>query len=234
VDPRKLLAEALGTAVLVFVGGVSILAGINFLAGSTNETAFLVVIAFGFGLGLLAALYAFAEISGGHFNPAVSLAFMLSGRMAPNDMIAYWVAQFVGGIGGAVAIAIAFGSDGVDDTATIPSNVWDAFWLELVLTAIFVAVILQSTRSQRVFGNALLAIPLTLVAIHLAAVPFSGASVNPARTLGTALIGTEFSDLWIYFIAPPIGAVIGALVHMYLYGPVEEAVEVEVVEVQTS
>jgi aquaporin Z len=232
VDPRKLLAEALGTAVLVFVGCVAILAALRFEA----TDAFLVVVAFGFGLGLLAALYAFAEISGGHFNPAVSLAFWLSGRMAPNDMIGYWVAQFVGGVGGAVAVAIAFGSDAVDLTATTASNTWDAFWLEIVLTAIFVAVILQSTRSQRVFGNALLAIPLTLVAIHLAAIPFSGASVNPARSFASALVGTNFDDLWIYFIAPPIGAAIGAIVHRYLYGPYaqDELVEVDVVEVQTT
>lgn len=232
MDPRKLLAEALGTAVLVFVGCVSVLAALRF----EGTDAFLVVVAFGFGLGLLAALYAFAEISGGHFNPAVSLAFWLSGRMAPNDMIGYWVAQFVGGVGGAVAVAIAFGSDAVDLTATTASNTWDAFWLEIVLTAIFVAVILQSTRSQRVFGNALLAIPLTLVAIHLAAIPFSGASVNPARSFASALVGTNFDDLWIYFIAPPIGAAIGAIVHRYLYGPYaqDELVEVDVVEVQTT
>jgi aquaporin Z len=229
VDPRKLLAEALGTAVLVFVGCLAILAALR-----ADTPAFEVVVAFGFGLGLLAGLYAFAEISGGHFNPIVSLAFMLSGRMAPNDMVGYWIAQFVGGVGGAVGVAIAFGSDGVDLTATTASNTWDAFWLELVLSAIFVAVILQSTRSQRVFGNALLAIPLTLVAIHLAAIPFSGSSVNPARSFASALVGTEFSDLWIYFIAPPIGAAIGAIAHRYLYGPYEEVVEVDVVEVQTS
>ena len=232
MDPRTLLAEALGTAVLVFVGGLSILAALR-----ADTPAFEVVVAFGFGLGLLAGLYAFAEISGGHFNPAVSLAFMLTGRMAPNDMVGYWVAQFVGGVVGALGIAVAFGSGGVDLTATTTTNVWDAFWLELVLTGIFVAVILQSTRSQRVFGNALLAIPLTLVAIHLAAIPFSGSSVNPARSFASALVGTNFDDLWIYFIAPPIGAAIAAFVHRYLYGPYEEvaeAVEVDVVEVQTT
>ena len=233
MDPRKLLAEALGTAVLVFVGCTSILAALR-LEGTD---AFLVVVAFGFGLGLLAGLYAFAEISGGHFNPAVSLAFMLSGRMSPNDMVGYWVAQFVGGVAGAVAVAIAFGSDAVDLTATTAANTWDAFWLELVLTAIFVAVILQSTRSQRVFGNALLAIPLTLVGIHLAAIPFSGASVNPARSFASALVGTNFDDLWIYFIAPPLGAAIGAVVHRYLYGAyedVDEVVDVDAVEVRTT
>ena len=78
----------------------------------------------------------------------------------------------------------------------------------------------------------MIAIPLTLVAVHLAAIPFSGASVNPARSFASALVGTEFGDLWIYFIAPPLGAAIAAFVHRYLYPPVE-VVEVDVVEVQT-
>ena len=90
MDPRKLAAEGLGTFTLVFGGSLSILAAASF--GGAAQVA----IAFGFGLSLLAGLYAFGEISGGHFNPAVSLGFMLAGRLAPNDMIAYWVAQVVG------------------------------------------------------------------------------------------------------------------------------------------
>ena len=229
MDPRRLVAELLGTFTLVFVGCVSVLAAVEF------DSPVQIAVAFGFGLGLLAGLYAFGEISGGHFNPAVSLAFMLSGRQAPDEMIGYWIAQFVGGVGGAAAVAIAFGSDGVDLTATTANNTWDAFWLELVLTAIFVAVILQSSRSERVYGTALLAIPLTLVAVHLAAIPFSGSSVNPARSLASALVGTEFSDLWIYFVAPPLGAVIAAFAHRYLYGPLEAAArDADVVEVQVT
>ena len=85
--------------------------------------------------------------------------------------------------------------------------------VEVVFTALFVAVILQSSKSERVRGTALLAIPLALVAIHVAAIPISGASVNPARSLGPALIGTEMGDIWIYLIAPPIGAIIGWIAH---------------------
>jgi aquaporin Z len=212
-DPRKLVAEALGTFTLVFGGSVAILAAL------AVEGAFVVAVAFGFGLSLLAGLYAFGEISGGHFNPAVSRGFMLSGRLSPNDMLGYWAAQFVGGVLGSLAVLVAFGSNDVALTATVAPDAWDAFWLEILLTMIFVAVILQSSRSERIYGTALLAIPLTLVAVHLAAIPFSGASVNPARSFASALVGTEFGDLWIYFIAPPIGAAIAAFVHRYLFGP---------------
>jgi hypothetical protein len=99
------------------------------------------------------------------------------------------------------------------------------------LTAIFVAVVLQSSRSERVFGTALLAIPLTLVAIHLAAIPTSGASVNPARSFAPALVGNEWEDLWIYLLAPLAGAAIGAFVHLFLYGRYVVA-DVETVELR--
>ena len=104
-------------------------------------------------------------------------------------------------------------------------------WLEILLTAVFVAVILQSTRSERVRGSALVAIPLTLVAAHLAAIPFSGASLNPARSFGPALIGGEWSDFWIYLVGPLVGAALGALAHGLLYPPYEEVVEIKTVEV---
>jgi aquaporin Z len=230
VEPRKLVAEALGTFTLVFGGCVAI------LAASGAGGAFVLAVGFAFGLSLLAGLYAFGEISGGHFNPAVSLGFFLAGRLPQQDLIGYWIAQFVGGVLGALGLLVAFGSDDVATTTTQASgSVWDALWLEFLLTMIFVAVILQSSRSERVYGTALIAIPLTLVAVHLAAVPFTGASVNPARSFGPALVGTEFSDLWIYFIAPPIGAAIAAFVHRYLYEPLEsEVAEVDVVEVRTT
>jgi aquaporin Z len=223
-DPRKLLAELLGTFTLVFGGLLSILAAIA-LDGPIQ-----VAVALGFGLSLLAGLYAFGEISGGHFNPAVSLAFRLSDRLSTPDLIGYWIAQFVGGVLGALAVLIAFSSDDVGLTATQASDTWEALWLEFLLTMIFVAVILQSSRSERVYGTALLAIPLTLVAVHLAAIPFSGASVNPARSFASALVGNEWGDLWIYFVGPLAGGAVAAFVHRYLYQPT--AVEVEVVEVE--
>jgi aquaporin Z len=221
---RNYVAELLGTFTLVFIGSVSILAAV------AASQPLVLVAALGFGLALLAGLYAFGEISGGHFNPAVSLAMFLSGRLDAASFLRYVVAQLAGAVLASLAVLTAFGQDDVAATTTTAAASWDAFWLELLMTAIFVSVILQSSRSQRVFGTALIAIPLTLVAIHLAAIPTSGSSVNPARSLGPALVGNEWSDFWIYLTAPLIGAAIGAAIHLYLYGRYV-TVDVETVEI---
>jgi aquaporin Z len=146
------------------------------------------------------------------------------------SLIGYVIAQLAGAVLGSLAVLAAFSQDDVASTVTAASDSWDAFWLELLLTAIFVMVILQSSRSQRVYGTALLAIPLTLVAIHLAAIPTSGSSVNPARSLGPALVGNEWGDFWIYITAPFIGGAIGAAIHAYLFGRYV-AIDVETVRV---
>lgn len=213
-DMRRYVAELLGTFTLVFGGSLAILAAVRL------GEPILVPVALGFGLALLAGLYAFGELSGGHFNPAVSLAMLLSGRLELPAMIGYWIAQLAGGILAALAVLVAFSQDDVAGTVTgvgQGSSAWDAFWLELLLTAVFVAVILQSSRSERVRGTALLAIPLALVAVHLAAIPVSGSSVNPARSFGPALVGGEWGDFWVYIVGPLAGAGLGALVHGYLY-----------------
>jgi len=225
-DTRRYVAELLGTFTLVFIGSISILAAI------AGNQPLVLVVSLGFGLALLAGLYAFGEISGGHFNPAVSLAMLLCGRLDAASFVRYAIAQLAGAILAALAVLAAFGQDDVAATATTAAGSWDAFWLELIMTALFVSVILQSSRSQRVFGTALIAIPLTLVAIHLAAIPTSGSSVNPARSLGPALVGNEWSDFWIYLTAPLLGAAIGAVIHLYLYGRYV-TVDVETVEIAT-
>jgi aquaporin Z len=211
---QKYAAELLGTFVLVFGGTTAI------VASRLEPTPVLVIAPFAFGLALLAGLYAFADVSGGHYNPAVSLAMFLDRRLTSNDLIGYWVSQFAGGILAAIALWIISSRDDVATTATVPGPLGDgsAFIVELVFTAIFVAVILESSASERWGGSALLAIPLTLVAVHLAAIPFSGSSVNPARTFGPDLIGGEWDGIWIYFIAPPLGAVIAVAVYRYLRG----------------
>lgn len=208
---QKYLAELLGTFTLVGVGSFAI---VSFHAGAQGfGRAGLVSIALGFGLALLAGLYAFGLVSGGHFNPIVSLSMFLDRRLARDDLIGYWIAQFVGAILASLVVLIAYDDKVVAGTTTQASDTWAAIVVEVVMSAIFVAVILHSTKHDRTQGTALLAIPLTLVAIHVAAIPISGASVNPARSFGPALVGTEFHDLWIYFIAPPIGAVLGWLAY---------------------
>lgn len=208
-DWSRYLAEFFGTFVLVFVGTAAI------ASANLFDTPVLLVAAFAFGLGLLAGLYAFAEVSGGHFNPAVSLAMFLDRRLDVADMIKYWVAQLLGGIVAAFVLYILTNQSTVASTATTPGTwgVGSAFLMEFVATTIFVTVILQASVSGRFGPSALIAIPLTLATLHLAAIPFSGSSLNPARTFGPALVGQEWSNAWIYFIAPPLGAFVAWVVH---------------------
>jgi aquaporin Z len=205
---RSYAAEVLGTFTLVFVGTTAV------VAAGRADTPALVAAPFAFGLALLAGLYAFGEVSGGHFNPVVSLALFLDGRLPRSDLIPYWIAQFVGGILASLVLLVASDQDDVASTATKPfAGDGAAFVIEVTLTAIFVLVILQSTRSERFGGSALVAIPLALLAAHFAAIPFSGCSLNPARTFGPDLVGNTWTGIWIYFIATPLGAAIAWVIH---------------------
>jgi aquaporin Z len=204
---QKYLAEALGTFALVGIGSFAILSS----AGTGRLDV--VAIALGFGLALLVGLYAFGEVSGGHYNPAVSLGMFLDRRMAANEMVAYWVAQVIGAIAASVVVLIAFNDDAVAATTTHASDNWAGIVVETMMSALFIAVILQSTKSERTRGTALVAIPLTLLAIHVAIIPISGSSVNPARSLAPAIVGTDFGDLWIYLIFPFVGGALGFLAH---------------------
>jgi aquaporin Z len=208
---QKYLAELLGTFVLVFGGSLAIL---TFKGGSGTDVV--TVIAFGFGLSLLAALYAFGEVSGGHFNPILSLAMFLDRRLTALETIWYWIAQFVGAILASLLILITYAStNDVGLTANRTSNDARAFVLEIVMSAIFAAVVLQVTRSGVYGASTLLAIPLTLVAIHFALIGNDSAGVNPARSFAPVLLsGDYWSDVWIFLLAPPIGAVIGWVAHM--------------------
>ena len=196
---NKYLAELLGTFVLVAVGSMCIL----------SSDGNLLFIGFGFGLALLAAIYVFGDRSGAHFNPAVTLAMMMRKDTSPSDLVGYLIAQVAGAL---LAAGLVFYVAGwaVEDTITRVSpdlDVIPALIVEAVLTAIFVMVILRTTaRHQKA---APLAISLALVAIHLAAIPVSGASVNPARSLGPAIVAGDFTDIWIYIVGPGIGAVVG-------------------------
>jgi aquaporin Z len=228
-DWTKYAAELLGTFVLVFVGTTAV------VASGRADAPVLIVAAFAFGLALLAGLYAFGEVSGGHFNPAVSLAMFLDKRLSGTDLVGYWISQFLGSILAALVLLIATSQDDVASTATVPGvdGSGSAFVIELVLTAIFIAVILQASVSGRFGSSALVAIPLTLVAVHLAAIPFSGSSVNPARTFGPDLIGNEWSGAWLYFVGPLLGAALAWAVHRTLvkgYVPPAEAPVAEVLE----
>ena len=169
---QKYLAEALGTFALVGMGSFAI------VSASAGDSLGIVSIALGFGLALLVGLYAFGEVSGGHFNPAVSLAAFLDRRITMDDLIGYVVAQVVGAVLASVVVLIAFNDEAVAATTTQSSDNWAGIVVETMMTALFVAVILQVTKSGTYGGTALLAIPLALVAVHVAIIPISGSSVN--------------------------------------------------------
>ncbi len=189
------VAELIGTFILVALGSMAVL-------GSGGN---LVIIAFGFGIALMIALYSVGHISGGHFNPAVSLAMRLGGALSTSDMIGYWVAQVVGAILASLAVLAMAGSDAVADTMNTFSDVGPAFGAEIILTGAFVLVIMVVVSQG--LGHARTVISLSLVGIHLAGVHISGASVNPARSLGPALVAGDLGDMWLYIVAPLIGGV---------------------------
>lgn len=211
MNARAYLAELLGTF-LFFTIGMSSIQAVGALGA--GAAPLLVVVPFGFGLGLLAAIFAFGHVSGGHFNPAVSVAMVIDERLSPMDAVGYIVGQVIGAIGASALILILWSQDAVKTTITAPGSGFDDFQalvLETVLTAIFLLVILASTKHASAL--AALAIPLTLVAIHLVAVPFTGSSVNPARSIAPALLGGDLSKLWIYLVGPIVGAIVAALVY---------------------
>lgn len=204
-DVRVLIAEALGSLVLLVGGGLAILAG-----GDT------IAIAFGFGLALMAGLYAFGEISGGHFNPAVSFAAFLDKRIDATTFLKYVAAQVVGAVVGGYILLAASSEAAVARTVTANgaelSNV-NLVLLEALFTAFFVMVILRVTSSDAYGSSAFGAISFTLIMAHLALVPITGASLNPARSLGSAVAGSQFDDMALYIVGPLLGAAVGWFIH---------------------
>jgi aquaporin Z len=215
MNTRAYLAELLGTFLFFTIGYASVGA----IGASGVPTPGLLVVPFAFGFGLLAAIFAFGHVSGGHFNPAVTVAMVLDKRTTPADAVGYIIAQVIGAIGAGAVVLIAVSQDAVKAGVTKPgAGVSDvgALILEVVFTAGFIAVILASTKRAPTLAP--LAIPLALVAIHFATATLSGASVNPARSIGSAVVGGELGSLWIYIVAPIVGAVVGWAVYQVVDG----------------
>ena len=220
---RKYLAEFIGTFVLVFMGcGSAVLAGkyIGFVG-----------IAFAFGLSVLVMVYAIGGISGCHINPAISISMLASGKMKAKDAAAYVVMQCLGAvIAAAVLYAVALGKPGyslsVDGLGQNGYGVaspggfsmLSGFIAEVVLTFIFLLVIYGSTSEAVPKGFAGIPIGLSLVMIHLVGIPITGTSVNPARSLGPALLlgGIALSQLWLFCVAPIIGGLLAAALWRFL------------------
>lgn len=216
---NKYLAELLGTFILVALGSLGILA-----VGGPTGAAEIIAIGFGFGFALLAGIWVVGHVSGAHFNPAVTLAFWADGRMSLADAIGYWVAQFAGGAVASLVVWLAVGSrDAVASTATGYEELGTAIVVEILLTAVFVWIVMSAGLRGALHAPG--AISLTLVGIHLVGIPFSGASVNPARSFGPAVVGADITQLGVYIYAPLIGALLAW--GLYRLFPV---VEVEIAE----
>jgi aquaporin Z len=204
----------------------------GFGAAGGSAAAGVVATALAFGLTLLGLVYMIGPISGSHVNPAVTLGALLTGRIALVEAVGYWIAQFVGGIIGALVLwgtlssspfyrrsVTGLGTDGWGKASMIHIGLGGAFATELILTAIFVFVVLRVTSATANAATAAIAIGLTLSVVHLAGIPITGTSVNPARSLGPALIvgGTALSQVWLFIVAPLIGGALAAGLHRVLY-----------------
>lgn len=217
---KKYLAEMVGTMVLVLMGcGSAVFAGSA--AGAVSTGVGTLGVAFAFGLAVVAMAYTIGGISGCHINPAITLGVCLSGRMSGKEAAMYIVFQVLGAIIGS-AILWALVSTGAHGGPTATGSngfaegmMAQAFIAEAVFTFIFVLVVLGSTDSEKGAGNlAGLAIGLTLVLVHIVCIPITGTSVNPARSIGPALFqgGEALSQLWLFIVAPFVGAALSALV----------------------
>jgi len=210
---QKFVAEFIGTLTLVLFGcGAAVL-------GADNVGQLGIALAFGFAI--VAMAYGIGSISGCHVNPAVSLGAFIAGRMSARDMVVYWIAQFLGALAGAGILAsIAGTAGGLGQNGWGPGYLGEysmqaALIFEVVMTALFVIVILGSTSAAAPAGFAGLAIGITLAVIHIVGIQVTGVSVNPARSFGPAVLvgGQALSQLWLFFVAPAVGAVIGGAIY---------------------
>lgn len=226
---KKYLAEMIGTFVLVLMGcGSAIFAGIG--VGTTGYGITTLGVAFAFGLSVIAMAYTIGNISGCHINPAITLGVWANGRMNGKEAAGYMLFQVIGAI---IASAVLYllvhtGNQGgieaiFNDTTTngsnsfMEGNIVPAFLAEMIFTFIFVLVVLGSTDDKKGAGNlAGLAIGLTLVLVHIACIPITGTSVNPARSIGPAIFAAiegncvPLSQLWLFIVAPFIGALLSS------------------------
>jgi aquaporin Z len=216
---KKYLAELVGTFILVLFGcGTVVVAG---------DKIGVVGIAVAFGFALIGAAYGIGPISGCHINPAVSLGVWTAGRMKTGELIGYWIGQFIGailaagvlsviisGIGGGYNVAVGgLGQNGWGPGYQGEFNTTSAFLFEFVATFLFLVVILGSTQKAAPAGFAGLAIGITLLVIILFGLRITGASVNPARSLGPALFvgGKALAQLWMFLVAPCLGAIVAGM-----------------------
>lgn len=219
---QKSMAEFIGTFVLVFGGCGSAV----FAAGIPEIGIGLLGVSLAFGLTVLCMAYTVGPISGGHFNPAVTLGLTVAGRFPPAHLVPYWIAQVAGAVAAGFVLYVilsgqtgfegvgGFASNGYGEASPLGYSLTSVLIAEALLTALFLIIILGVTSRAGAPGFAPIAIGLGLTLIHLISIPISNTSVNPARSTGVALFadGPALMQLWAFWAAPLAGAVIGALI----------------------
>jgi aquaporin Z len=232
---KKLFAEFFGTFWLVFGGCGSAIFASQIAPASTGQLGILLIgVALAFGLTVLTMAYAVGHISGGHFNPAVSFGLLAGGRFPAKDLLPYVVAQCLGAIGAAGALFVILSGSGTPDFSgpgAFATNFYGeavyfgksysmgaAFLTEFLLTAFFLIIIMGATDKFADGKFAGIAIGLGLTLIHLISIPITNTSVNPARSLSQAVFvgGNAMSQLWLFWVAPILGAVVGGLIYKFL------------------
>jgi aquaporin Z len=207
---RKYICEFVGTMMLVLLAcGVAVATDVHYLGT-----------ALAFGLVIVAMAYSIGNVSGCHINPAVSLGMAMTGRMTWREFFNYIVAQILGAIAGAALLGVimrSFGALGANSYGG-SVTVWIALLVEVILTFVFVLTILGVTDKKENGHATGIIIGLTLTLVHLFGLPFTGTSVNPARSIGPALLqgGTALSQLWVFILAPLVGGALAALFYKYV------------------
>jgi len=229
---RKFAAEFLGTILLVFFGAGAAALVLGYKIFGSSLVAGIVAVALAFGLIYAALVYVTGPISGGHVNPAVTLGAYVSRRIGLVEAAYYWVAQLAGGIVGALLLLwmmrtspfytkskIGLGANGYGTNSILRISGGGAFLVEVLLTTFFVLVVLSLTRDEASVPVSGLGIGIALALANLIGIPFDGASVNPARSLGPAVVtgGAALSQVWVFLVAPLVGAVLAALLHYAVY-----------------
>ncbi len=217
---KKYICEFIGTFILVFLG-----CGSAAIAGSTLGT---LGIALAFGLAIVAIAYSVGRVSGGHVNPAVSLAMFINKKLDKKDFCGYVVAQVLGAIVGAACLSLVIstttlvnpglGTNGFANNSTVGISMIGALFVEIIATFIFVLAILGVTSDEKNGSVAGIVIGLVLTLIHIVVIPLTGTSVNPARSLGPALLvgGEALTQVWVFIVAPLVGAALAAYVWSFV------------------
>jgi aquaporin Z len=220
LNQRALAAEFIGTFMLMS----SVLGATFYSFGAPAVRAGILGVALSIGFTVMALAFAIGHISGGHFNPAVTLGLIAGGRVAASSAVGYIVAQCLGALAACAVFAVigrapaTFAANGYDALSMTRASMVSVFLIELVLTAFLVFVIMGATSRRAPAGLAPIAVGATLAAIYIMAIPISNASVNPARSLGSAVFGggMALSQLWLFWVAPILGGVIGGALARWL------------------